>query len=590
MASITESDEVVEMFCEICDRKGKRDVIAVGFCVACVTYYCDTCLDYHAQFLPDHIQQDRNQMPKDFYLEKCEQHSKELVKFYCQSCGNIACSVCKNTFHRACQRVCHLSKLACQFELGEEFHIVDDLLNSVETEADTSIEMMRVNMKQNIKHAKAALLEQKKVILTLFDDFEKEINKHENDFKSDVEKEMKKLDQIKRNIQTIKSDIDNKKLAAERCKLFLATKAAERQIKHIKECLNAAKPFVESTNVTKYTYEPTKKEIGPADLGKVIILNRHQTSVSYPETSSFISADKQRTVFRDSSASSDNKSSTQTVNSSRSGEHHSSDNVSLVTVKTQICSDRIETENPEKQRVNEILKLLPLKNTVSPGVVKLNDNMLAMVFPFGQIRFVEVSVSSIKNLKLEYIKTLAIESNTVFRLTIKGILKASYKHKRLIGPTGMTFDTAGNIYVTGFHSHNVFMIDADLTDGYEYFNKDDGLNHPSSIAYDKIEKTLSMSNYVGGRKQPSFGSSQGASPEKGAISSDVRESPANEMFQSLKILLEIKIIAVTLAAMWENMLKLVDFVMTARNISVMRAFLAILRASCQNITPLLTKT
>lgn len=104
-----DSDEVLEMYCEQCDRCVGISVTAKGFCVECVEYMCSTCLLYHKRYVPEHSQLNEDVMPQDFSFVKCSIHTNQLIKFYCSVCKSFACMECKTNKHGTCNKVDHLS-------------------------------------------------------------------------------------------------------------------------------------------------------------------------------------------------------------------------------------------------------------------------------------------------------------------------------------------------------------------------------------------------------------------------------------------------------------------------------------------------
>ncbi|XP_060579030.1 uncharacterized protein LOC132736004 [Ruditapes philippinarum] len=114
-----DSDEVEEMFCEVCDKHDKQYVPAEGFCEECFEYLCGICLKYHKIYMKSHTIKDKDKMPQDFCLEKCSVHQDELVKFYCQDCKKFACNECKTQDHGNCSMVSHLPALVPECKASE---------------------------------------------------------------------------------------------------------------------------------------------------------------------------------------------------------------------------------------------------------------------------------------------------------------------------------------------------------------------------------------------------------------------------------------------------------------------------------------
>ncbi|XP_060573359.1 uncharacterized protein LOC132731236 [Ruditapes philippinarum] len=128
---IQDSDEIEEMYCEECDRHTGEYATAVAFCVDCVEYKCKTCKVYHRRHFKAHKIQDSDSMPQDFYLEKCSDHSEQLIKFYCSECSKEACSECKDNEHVQCGDVNHLPALASGIQKSDELKNLQQMLDKL---------------------------------------------------------------------------------------------------------------------------------------------------------------------------------------------------------------------------------------------------------------------------------------------------------------------------------------------------------------------------------------------------------------------------------------------------------------------------
>ncbi|XP_076310696.1 transcription intermediary factor 1-alpha-like isoform X2 [Tachypleus tridentatus] len=92
------------VLCTSCDDRN----VAVGFCVECQEWLCNTCISAHqrVRVTKDHkIQQkdeikwknDSNLMQKYLF---CSIHRKEQVKIYCESCDKLTCRDCQLIEHK----------------------------------------------------------------------------------------------------------------------------------------------------------------------------------------------------------------------------------------------------------------------------------------------------------------------------------------------------------------------------------------------------------------------------------------------------------------------------------------------------------
>ncbi|XP_045177997.2 uncharacterized protein LOC123538096 [Mercenaria mercenaria] len=127
---IQDSDELVEMYCEHCEKDENKYVPAEGFCVECVEYMCAMCIKFHKRYVKDHSIQDKDSMPQDFCLDKCSIHTNQLIKFYCNGCQKIACSDCKSVDHKNCTNVNHLPAMVEGIEKSKE---LSDLIENMDS-------------------------------------------------------------------------------------------------------------------------------------------------------------------------------------------------------------------------------------------------------------------------------------------------------------------------------------------------------------------------------------------------------------------------------------------------------------------------
>jgi hypothetical protein len=264
------SDYIDEMFCEHCYKKEQKHVTAEGFCVNCVKYFCTTCLGYHNQFLPDHIQQDKNSMPVDFYMEKCNKHPQELLKFYCITCKDIACLTCKTTFHTACKNIHHLPRLAAEFDAVKECRILEENLDLIEEEADDikkSIDNHRESVEKQNTNVIKVVKEQRQEVEKIFNNFEEELDNLHKANKNTLDLGNTKNDLLKAEIQGLKTDVRTLKNSHQKCKVYLETKKVADKQEIIAETLKNQL----DKDLNRYSYTKAKEKVKPENFGKVTL-------------------------------------------------------------------------------------------------------------------------------------------------------------------------------------------------------------------------------------------------------------------------------------------------------------------------------
>ncbi|XP_060596087.1 uncharacterized protein LOC132750162 [Ruditapes philippinarum] len=285
-ASFTQnSNEVQEMFCEHCDKHDKQYVPAEGFCEECFEYLCGTCVKFHKRLLASHTIKNKDNMPKDFCLEKCSVHQNEFFKFYCQACKKFACTECKTQDHANCSMVGHLPTLVPGIENSREIKELTENLDELMKDLENTVEQVNINMKEVASQETQILdkvMKKKKEILSAFENHQKEmiqgfekkieetlkrlkqekiekteklrehqkkletlVNDEENEIKRKIEI-IKKNDQkvlktiaekaskVRTNLNTISTELAHHQKTDQRCHLFVAMKRGQEIIEQLK--------------------------------------------------------------------------------------------------------------------------------------------------------------------------------------------------------------------------------------------------------------------------------------------------------------------------------------------------------------------
>lgn len=233
------SDEVDEMYCELCKAKG-RSKSADGFCVDCVKYFCSNCLDFHSEFLPNHVKEDKNTMPKDFCVKPCFDHGDKIIKFYCSACEQFFCSECKQISHSDCTTVSHLPAFVKGIDISEQCKSINQKLRN--TLKDIDLRQSEASRKAQAvgdfaEKAKTALLMKKTAVLHWLNQnvakLEKEIETIRKGDQHFVQSESADLSAIKSQTLTLQTELCNKTALANRCELFMNMKETEIEQKQI---------------------------------------------------------------------------------------------------------------------------------------------------------------------------------------------------------------------------------------------------------------------------------------------------------------------------------------------------------------------
>ena len=87
-------------------------------------------------------------------------------------------------------------------------------------------------------------------------------------------------------------------------------------------------------------------------------------------------------------------------------------------------------------------------------------------------------------------------SNTVTCCDIKGNVQCKFEDRSVPrGSRGITEDEYGNVFVAGNCTNNVVVISSDGRHNRIILNKENGLNHPLILHYDRTTTELLVSNF-----------------------------------------------------------------------------------------------
>ncbi|XP_060587116.1 uncharacterized protein LOC132742664 [Ruditapes philippinarum] len=205
-----ESDEVLEMFCEHCEKDLGETVKADGFCAVCFEYMCATCLRYHQRYKSDHTIQDSANMPQDFCFQKCQDHPKELIKFYCMTCQLKTCTVCKLSHQNECT-IKHIPSLVKSVDLrctiNEVIKEIDIDLEAL-SESKTDVTSKLSDVQSISQNAKSSVREHMKSLKKVTEDlYQDKVHFLQQKKKSEMEQYEKKRADILAKLDKEKGEL-----------------------------------------------------------------------------------------------------------------------------------------------------------------------------------------------------------------------------------------------------------------------------------------------------------------------------------------------------------------------------------------------
>jgi hypothetical protein len=127
---------------------------ADGFCVECEVYFCNSCFVKHKgrKISRNHslVTVDESKSLKvtvgDTY-EICQEHSGEIVKYYCQRHDQVGCGECIIVCHNGCKLELIRNK-AADYDNSQEFRNLREEMNKYIKEAEDSLSLVAINRQQ----------------------------------------------------------------------------------------------------------------------------------------------------------------------------------------------------------------------------------------------------------------------------------------------------------------------------------------------------------------------------------------------------------------------------------------------------------
>jgi len=132
-------------YCNVCP-----DVKATSFCEDCHEYMCNDCTGYHKRITATRnhmllsgdrfptVKPPRREDKLTAAIEKCPDHPKEEIKFYCHTHNTICCVACTVLKHEKCSKS-YIPDIAEDFKNGNEFRKLNANIKDSERQIIKSI-------------------------------------------------------------------------------------------------------------------------------------------------------------------------------------------------------------------------------------------------------------------------------------------------------------------------------------------------------------------------------------------------------------------------------------------------------------------
>ncbi|XP_060606590.1 uncharacterized protein LOC132758898 [Ruditapes philippinarum] len=433
-----DSDEVKEMYCEECDRHSDGYATAVAFCVDCVDYLCVACQRYHERHFTTHKIHDSNNMPQEFYFEKCSTHPGQLVKFFCSECNKEACHECRNNEHVNCSDVNHLPTLASEIQESDELINIRKDINQLSKDIKDTEKVLDGKselIKKQEENATDAIKEQSNKLVATY-------IQHHQDLIDDFDKTME---------ETIA------RLKKKRSELIQKVSEKERKFgEKVRKAETDMRENVVNTNTTfKLLMTEHLNLVGNLKALTVDLEQAQKLGQNYERMIRLITFSEEMEVLDTTEIPGQGccfgiaYSNSHLVVSYYKLMLHDYLTIIRSSIKILSMSGKI-VKSFDNGDYGQDLFNIPYYLTVSP------DNTMIYVSDCGR--------------------------NTVTCLTFDGEVKAIYKDDQLKNPHQLAVDEYGSVYVCGHDSNNVHLLSRDLSK-VKILDKSHGIHTPSSIAY-----------------------------------------------------------------------------------------------------------
>lgn len=236
------SDEVTEIYCIRCNNYGKLNVPADVFCEDCEQLLCQSCLNHHETYRPDHfVVSDLSCL--QFDTNYCSWHNDKLLKFFCKTCDVLSCVDCKKEKHQNCESVSHLTEVVDSLEengCNEEW-----FFKAVQAATATIGQTVKdcVLHGPNIKQVVQEELKFKRdEINRTFDQLDVDIDTISLPDKHELQSNLRALKGLEQYIATYQSVCETKRTKKKGITFFIFQKTAKERIKKLSEDMKSLVP------------------------------------------------------------------------------------------------------------------------------------------------------------------------------------------------------------------------------------------------------------------------------------------------------------------------------------------------------------
>ena len=539
------SDESFEFECGPCSYDGeKKD--AIVYCIECDDYLCSSCKSTHRK-LPvtrNHKVVSGSAMPRKSSSNtgprsqnsfvKCSCNGKDAT-IYCEEHNEVICVDCQRLKHRTCQTMsidaaCKQVKLPSTERSLKTIQGLKEKVEKLKADRNSDNEELEIQSSECRQKVKEYSQNLKQQIEKLEKATLNEVAIYDTEQRQKIEENIDTCSTAVTKLN-LDSQLLNSTPSTESNLLFIHNLQLTKTIEHVENALKdmeseAFKPNIDFKSDTTIIRADTKSLGTVESTGKItprpVIADMNVKSSRKVEVKN--SSDGNDPLISGSVFMPNGELVLcDCINRSAkvlSTDFTSKDQTKLSSMPWDIdimADDEVVISLPHSKSLI-FLKVFP-KLQLGSSIqldqacrgVAVDDGSMFVSFDNGEVRVLDRAGNQLKSIysspKLSlpyYISVLKSGkicvsehgANTI-RMLNNGKEMCNYKQSGLSHPLGMYIDGAENVFICGFSSHNVHIIDKNGTHKKVFLTANDGLNCPYSISFRSSDNTLVVGGNMG---------------------------------------------------------------------------------------------
>ncbi|CAC5385485.1 unnamed protein product [Mytilus coruscus] len=531
---------------------------AKRWCTNCEEGLCEDCEHAHKKSKTSRNHQvisieDYRKIENVLISQVCGHHGENL-EWFCKSHDEVLCMVCVPSKHKACSDVIPISVASTNARqstaLSDLEEVIDGALHNLK-QCITSRDSSTKEIENQELAIKTTILETRTKINSHLDKMQEnllsELRSTFHTCKSEYTKLLQKLKSKKEMLTKLREQTQHMKQFSSDIQVFLGTRQVNQQVvsevESIKSEIGASKDYELKVAIHSLIEKLPKEieEFGQIKVSECAVnldfkdpkIDQAQIGINVPSARNICDVELQliktfqiqrnAEIYISGCATlpnghlliANNTNANHLIEYSDTGEHIRDIPVSGMPFDiTVIDPQRIivtyaNTKFIEIMNSNtfNIEKKITLQNSCLG--ISIEDGRLYVISGNSTIQVLDLLGRQLETLKIEsnsvlYITTSRdrifytdVDKNIVHCCSLKGEELWRFKSDSITYPYGVAVDNDNNVYVVGFDSLNLTIIQKDGKDSKTLLTESDGLVNPTSLYYDKEKRTLLIFNLRG---------------------------------------------------------------------------------------------